>query len=86
MSLRESIVYTKLIFSLIYFLQFKIEKKLIFMLTLFKQIFTWWNHQTLGTRLHTFFKGKFVGKDENGNKYYESKNGRRWVIYNGEVD
>ena len=32
------------------------------MLTLFKQIFTWWNHQTLGTRLHTFFKGKFVGK------------------------
>ena len=56
------------------------------MLTLFKQIFTWWNHQTLGTRLHTFFKGKFIGKDENGNKYYESKNGRRWVIYNGEVD
>ena len=56
------------------------------MLTLLKQIFTWWNHQTLGTRLHTFFKGKFVGKDENGNKYYESKNGRRWVIYNGEVD
>ena len=56
------------------------------MLTLFKQIFTWWNHQTLGTRLHTFFNGKFVGKDENGNKYYESKNGRRWVIYNGEVD
>ena len=27
------------------------------MLTLFKQIFTWWNHQTLGTRLQTFFKG-----------------------------
>ena len=24
--------------------------------------------------------------DQNGNKYYESKNGRRWVIYNGEVD
>ena len=56
------------------------------MLTLFKQIFTWWNHQTLGTRLHTFFNGKYVGKDENGNKYYEGKNGRRWVIYNGEVD
>ena len=86
MSLRDTIVYTKLIFSLIYFLQFEIEKNFFFMLTLFKQIFTWWNHQTLGTRLHTFFKGKFVGKDENGNKYYESKNGRRWVIYNGEVD
>ena len=38
------------------------------MLTLFKQIFTWWNHQTLGTRLHTFFKGKFVGKDETGQR------------------
>ena len=56
------------------------------MLTLFKQIFTWWNHQTLGTRLHTFFNGKFVGKDENGNKYYESKNGKRWVIYSDEID
>ena len=56
------------------------------MLTLFKQIFTWWNHQTLGTRLHTFFKGKFVGKDQNGNKYYESKNGKRWVIYSDSID
>ena len=51
------------------------------MLTLFKQIFTWWNHQTLGTRLHTFLKGKFVGKDENGNKYYESKDGRLSLIH-----
>ncbi|MDN5248315.1 MAG: NADH-ubiquinone oxidoreductase subunit NDUFA12 family protein [Wolbachia endosymbiont of Tyrophagus putrescentiae] len=27
-------------------------------------------------------KGKFVGKDENGNLYYESSKGKRWVIYN----
>ena len=56
------------------------------MLTILKQIFTWWNHQTFGTRLQIFFSGKLIGKDENGNKYYESKSGRRWVIYNGEVE
>ncbi|QKX03035.1 NADH:ubiquinone oxidoreductase [Wolbachia endosymbiont of Litomosoides sigmodontis] len=26
-------------------------------------------------------EGKFVGKDENGNSYYESSEGKRWVIY-----
>ena len=56
------------------------------MLTMFKQIFTWWNHQTLGTRIYTFIFGKFKGKDYFGNKYYQSKSGKRWVIYNGEVD
>ena len=56
------------------------------MLTIFKQIFTWWNHQTLGTRLYTLFFGKFKGKDYFGNKYYQNKSGKRWVIYNGEVD
>ena len=56
------------------------------MLTAIKEIFTWWNRQTLGTRIFTTFFGKFVGKDEYGNKYYESKKGRRWVIYSGEVE
>ena len=56
------------------------------MLTLIKEIFTWWNHQTLGTRIQTLFFGRLVGKDHLGNKYYESKNGKRWVIYNGEVE
>ena len=56
------------------------------MLTVFKEIFTWWNHQTLGTRIYTIIFGKFIGKDEYGNKYYQSKKGRRWVIYNGEVE
>ena len=56
------------------------------MLTFIKQIFTWWNQQTFGTRLQIFFSGKLVGEDKNGNKYYESKSGRRWVIYNGEVE
>ena len=43
------------------------------MLTVFKQIFVWWNQQTLGTRIYTFFNGKLVGKDEFGDKYYENK-------------
>tara|TARA_B110000438_G_C15422987_1_gene482749 strand:- start:186 stop:545 length:360 start_codon:yes stop_codon:yes gene_type:complete len=56
------------------------------MLTFLKQIFTWWNHQTLGTKIKTFFFGKFVGKDNSGNKYYLSKKGERWVVYNGEIE
>ena len=56
------------------------------MLTLFKEIFTWWNHQTLGTRFTIFFFGKFVGKDSHGNKYYQTKKGKRFIVYNGEVD
>ena len=56
------------------------------MLTFFKEIFTWWNGQTLGTRLQTIFFGKLVGEDELGNKYYQNKKGKRWVIYNGEVE
>ena len=56
------------------------------MLTFFKQLFVWWNQQTLGTRIQTIFFGKFVGKDLFGNKYYQSKSGKRWVIYKDEVD
>tara|TARA_Y100000590_G_scaffold7163_1_gene9181 strand:- start:607 stop:963 length:357 start_codon:yes stop_codon:yes gene_type:complete len=51
-----------------------------------KQIFTWWNSQTFGTFLHTIFFGKLIGKDEFGNKYYQNKKGKRWVIYNGEIN
>ena len=43
------------------------------MLTFLKQIFIWWNQQTLATRIQTIFFGKFVGVDNFGNKYYESK-------------
>ena len=56
------------------------------MLTLFKEIFIWWNRQTLGTRIQTFLFGKLAGEDEFGNKYYENKKGKRWVIYKGEVE
>ena len=56
------------------------------MLTFFKEIFIWWNRQTLGTRLYTIFFGKFVGEDNFGNKYYKSKSKKRWIIYKGEID
>jgi NADH:ubiquinone oxidoreductase subunit len=52
-----------------------------------KQVFTWWNGQTLGTRFFTWRKGKAVGEDEFGNKYYQTKGGkRRWVVYNGYAE
>ncbi len=56
------------------------------MLTLLKKIFTWWNRDTFGTRLNTMIFGKYVGKDSFGNKYYENKKGKRWIIYAGEID
>ena len=52
-----------------------------------KEIFTWWNNQTVGVRLWTYFSGKLVAKDEFDNRYYTNKNqSRRWVVYNGEVE
>ena len=56
------------------------------MLTIFKKIFIWWNQDTIGTKIKTILYGKFVGKDQFGNKYYESKAGKRWVIYAEEID
>ena len=51
-----------------------------------KQIFTWWNRNTLGTFLKTLFFGKLVGKDELGNKYYKNKKDERWVIYANDIE
>ena len=56
------------------------------MLTILKKIFTWWNQDTIGTRIKTIFFGKFVGTDSFGNKYHESKSGKRWVIFSNEID
>jgi NADH:ubiquinone oxidoreductase subunit len=55
-----------------------------------KQIFTWWNGQTLNTRYFTSRHGEKVGEDSYGNTYYRAKSAipdsipeRRWVIYAG---
>ena len=39
----------------------------------FLEIFTWWNGQTLGTRIHTIIHGRLVGSDLDGNRYYINK-------------
>ena len=54
---------------------------------IWSSVFTWWNGQTVGTWLHTALHGRSVGDDDQGNKYYQDKAGkRRWVIYNGPVE
>ena len=52
-----------------------------------KRLLTWWNSQTLGTQIFTARKGVKVGEDDQGNTYYETRDGkRRWVIFNGECE
>lgn len=47
---------------------------------------------TIGTILFTWAKGKLVGKDSQGNRYYAERKARpgrrtrRWVMYNGPVE
>ncbi|MEO1599236.1 MAG: NADH:ubiquinone oxidoreductase subunit NDUFA12 [Pseudomonadota bacterium] len=56
-------------------------------MSLLHEIFTWWNGQTIGTRLFTSRHGKLVGEDEAGNKFYRTEDdARRWVIYAGEAE
>jgi NADH:ubiquinone oxidoreductase subunit len=47
---------------------------------------TWWNGATVNTMIYTRRKGTKVGEDEQGNAYYTSKEGKRWVIFNGEIE
>ena len=57
------------------------------MLTFVKQIFVWWNRDTIGTKLYTIFFCKLVGKDDIKNKYYENKKKtKRRIIYKGVID
>lgn len=53
-----------------------------------KKIFTWWEGATIGTSLWSWRKGRPVGEDGFGNRYFESKKPprRRWVIYAGSND
>lgn len=55
---------------------------------LFTEIFSWWGGNTWGTRFFTWRKGKLVGEDEFGNRYYVQRTGvgplgvpARWVTY-----
>ncbi len=59
-----------------------------------KRIFTWWNGATFGTLFTIAKRGRFVGADEFGQRYYEAKTirdgdagrRRRWVIYKGYAE
>ena len=55
--------------------------------SLLKYLFTWWNGNTVGTKLYTFLKGRKVGEDYLGNSYFESKNlESRWCIYRDQSE
>lgn len=49
---------------------------------------------TIGTRLFTWVRGRFVGSDGDGNRYFEDRFGRpgmrsrprRWVLYRGRAE
>jgi NADH:ubiquinone oxidoreductase subunit len=57
------------------------------MLSLLRMLFIWWRGATLGTLVTTWTSGNFVGKDEFGNRYYQTKDRRRrWVLYSGTVE
>lgn len=48
-------------------------------------ILQWWRGPSVGTSLFTRRKGVRVGEDEQGNRYYQTRDSkRRWVIYKGE--
>jgi NADH:ubiquinone oxidoreductase subunit len=59
-----------------------------------KQLFAWWDSTTYGTELTLRMRGaRLVGKDEQGNAYYEEKRPsgpdgyrRRWITYHGTAE
>lgn len=56
-------------------------------LNVLKRGVAWWDSQTLNTQLYTWRKGVRVGEDEQGNIFYETRDGkRRWVIFSGEAE
>ena len=57
------------------------------------KFFSWWNGATFGALLTIRSRGRLVGEDEEGNRYYEERRGaslagqkRRWVIYKGVAE
>ncbi len=55
---------------------------------IFSEVFSWWGGNTWSNRIYTALRGRHVGTDEQGNRYYVQSRGigplgvpRRWVIY-----
>jgi NADH:ubiquinone oxidoreductase subunit len=62
-------------------------------MSILTEIFSWWGGNTWSNRLYTRFRGRHVGTDELGNRYYVQNKGvgplgvpRRWVIYAREAE
>lgn len=59
-----------------------------------KRMFTWWNGATFGTLFTIAKRGRLIGEDAFGNRYFEARtirdgdNGhfRRWVTYRGYAE
>jgi len=58
------------------------------LMSIFSEIFSWWGGNTWSNRIYTAMRGRHVGNDEMGNRYYVQSRGvgplgvpRRWVIY-----
>ncbi|UWQ19203.1 NADH:ubiquinone oxidoreductase subunit NDUFA12 [Jannaschia sp. M317] len=57
------------------------------MASLLKRLVTWWDGDSIGTRLFTSRFGNKVGEDAQGNVFYSNADdSRRWVIYDGDND
>ena len=57
------------------------------------KIFSWWSGATIGTLFTVHRRGRLIGTDEFGNRYFESRDTssydgrrRRWVLYKGSAD
>ena len=57
-------------------------------MSILSEIFSWWGGNTWSNRIYTALRGKLVGTDAAGNRYYVQSKGigplgvpRRWVIY-----
>ncbi len=56
-------------------------------MALLGKLFVWWRGATPGTLITTWWSGSPVGEDQYGNRYYQTKDGkRRWVVYAGTVE
>jgi NADH:ubiquinone oxidoreductase subunit len=60
-------------------------------MSIFSEIFSWWGGNTWSNRIYTALRGRHVGTDEAGNRYFVQSKGvgplgvpRRWVIYSPE--
>ena len=62
-------------------------------MSIFGEVFSWWGGNTWSNRIYTRLRGRHVGTDEAGNRYFVQSRGvgplgqpRRWVIYKSAAE